>query len=29
MTGSLVFADGGTPIAKGDPGSQVQDSMRE
>jgi len=29
MTGSLVFADGGTTIAKGGPGKQVQDAVRE
>jgi NAD(P)-dependent dehydrogenase (short-subunit alcohol dehydrogenase family) len=29
MTGSRVFVDGGTTIAKGGPGTQAQDSVRE
>jgi NAD(P)-dependent dehydrogenase (short-subunit alcohol dehydrogenase family) len=29
MTGSQVFVDGGTTIAKGGPGTQAQDSVRE
>jgi hypothetical protein len=29
MTGALIFADGGTTIAKGDPGEQAQSFVKE